>query len=350
MFQTNKYIISCLLLTIVVIAQTADAMRGQHHTTVNINVEEDDMLGTTFTSGNMLFTNPMGVNPNQILEFTTDGVSVQNYTTFLQNDTTKRCLPYDIAFLNPSILLLMDPQQGIFYSSQKGNVKGIWANLATNSGHIGCDLQALTVDQVNKRVYVSSTNIKCDTSHIPGVFVYDLTGTYIQTLTNPAFNNVWDVAADSTGTIWVTDNDNIFLFHPDGTKEAIDPVDNKLGYSGIQVTPDDTILVSVPAPGNDIIIVLDPSTKQIVQTIDLVGNTTQTGELSGLPGSMAIDPSTGRIVVEVPYASKAEGSSPSVDVVQFYSAKGNLKSSFGGHSCKEANALCFPIRGMVFIP
>eukprot|EP01133_Synstelium_polycarpum_P012055 gene12055-14106_t len=320
---------------------------------VVLEVDQDDdqdygLFTDSFSTGNLLFTNPNGHNPNQILEFTMDGDNVSNYTTWVQDEPTARCVANDLAFLNSSTLLLLDTEQGIFYSSHKGNVKGIWSGLKNNiPGKTGCDLQRFTVDQVNKKIYVISTNIKCDYSYIPGIFIYDLNGNYLSTLTYSGFNMTLGVTADSKGTIWVVDVHAIFVFHKSGEIDTYDPVADKLAYNGILVTKDNTFYVSVPAPNSDLIIELDTK-GNLLQTIKLIGDTLPDGSLSSIPGTMVIDPASGHIVVECPYASKTLDKD--AYVIQIYSTKGNLKDSWGGHSCKSKNALCIPLHGLVVIP
>ncbi|EFA83361.1 hypothetical protein PPL_04154 [Heterostelium album PN500] len=312
----------------------------------NLNIQFP--VDHSFSSGNLLFTNPNGYDPNMIIEVDLSGNLVHNYSTWLENEPSKRCVARDLAFLDSSTLLMLDSQQGIFYASSKGNVKGIWSNLATGTkGVLGCDLQRFSVDLNNKKIYVISTNINCDYSYIPGVFVYDISGTFQTLLTHEQFEFTWDVVGDESGDIWVTNTQNIFVFRAGGEKnvDIIDPIKNKLGYNGIQLSPSGTILVTVPAPVNDLLIEIDPTSATLSNTYPLVGNTTSTGSLSGIPGSIVIDPNTNDIIIEVPWASKKEGKD--VDVVQIYSKKGNLKSSFGGHSCKDTNLLCVPLFGMI---
>ncbi|EGG22650.1 hypothetical protein DFA_04780 [Cavenderia fasciculata] len=304
----------------------------------------------TFGGGNLLLTDTLTANPEVLYEFTAKGVNVNNYTTWVQDNSTIRCVANDIAFLDDSTLLLLDEQQGLFYSSMKGNVKGIYNNMTTNQpGQLGCSLQRLFVDQTNQDIYITSTNVNCDLNYVVGVFVYDVNGKYKNTILNNKFNTTLGVAVDSKGTVWIPDVDVIFAIHKDGSVDEYDPVKNKLAYNGIQVTTSNTMLIAVPATHQDLIIELDTKGR-VLREIVMVGNTTATGQESAIPCTIAINPSNGDIFVEAPYASKKEGSKKEENVIQVYDKKGNYKRSWGGHSCKDKNILCVPQYGMVFIP
>eukprot|EP01132_Coremiostelium_polycephalum_P009898 gene9898-12141_t len=263
---------------------------------------------------------------------------------------SKIVVPKDIGFLDSSTLLILDTDEGIFYSSHKGNVKGLWNNLHTNNlPSLGCNLEKFNIDQSNKRIYIISTNSKCDNTFTPAIFVFDLNGKFKFEINNSNFNTTLGVAGDAKGNIWIVDVNEIFIFNVEtSTFTTIDPVPTKIAYNGITVN-DDSMFVSVPNRGeHDLVIELDID-GNIQSTIELVGNTTG-GVNSGIPGSLAIHKNT--LVVEVPYASKTEGKD--VDIIQLYSIKDpshyTFKSSWGGHSCKSKNILCIPFYGLVFVP
>jgi len=334
----------------------------------------------SFTPGNILITDSMNAyHPDYLYEFNLNGKSVSNYTTWLENNNTVRCLPNDIAFLDGSTLLLLDSQQGVFYSSHKGNVKDIFNGMNSHTKTLGCDLQRINVDQTNQKIYITSANVHCDLNHTPGVFVYNTNGDYQYTILNSNFNMTLGVSGDSQGNIWIPDVNEIFVYSPkSGSFKTFDPVPTKIAYNGITITANDQIYISVPDTQQDMVIQLDTD-GTLVRAIKLNGETLE-GRYSGLPGSLIV--TDDYLIVEVPYASKKEipgdsssssssssgdgdddydeqyylgsGSSSSklkVDIVEIYNLNdGSFYSSFGGHSCKDKNILCIPYYGFALIP
>ncbi|KYQ89033.1 hypothetical protein DLAC_10257 [Tieghemostelium lacteum] len=305
----------------------------------------------TFESGNLLITDPMSFEPYFLFEFTTDGDNVFNYSMIAKNDngTLNFIIPLDIGFLNSETLLILDGERGIYYSDTKGDIQGVWMDLAThNTPKMGCALEKLHIDLPNERIYVISRNAACDYNYQVGIFVYDLSGTHLQTLTNSGFNMTLGIAGDSKGNIWIPDVNEIFVYLYEEEKwQTFDPVIDRIAYNGILITDDDQIFVSVPSYEHDLVVQMDVY-GSIKQHIQIVGNTTESGKSSGFPGSMVIIGDT--LIVEVPYASKKEKPDDS-DVIQFYNIDGgSLEYSFGGHSCKEKNILCIPFNGLVVIP
>ncbi|KAF2070393.1 hypothetical protein CYY_008292 [Polysphondylium violaceum] len=352
------------------------SFKHHHHTSSESGSDSYDP-NKSFTPGNILITDSMNAfHPDYLYEFDIKGHSVSNYTTWLESNDTVRCLPNDIAFLDGSTLLLLDSQQGVFYSTHKGNIKEIYNGMNSHSKTLGCDLQRINVDQVNQKIYITSANVNCDLNHTPGVFVYNTNGDYQYTILNSNFNMTLGISGDSNGDIWIPDVNEIFVYSPKSKSfKTYDPVPTKIAYNGITITANDHIYVSVPDTQQDMVIQIDTN-GDLVRAIKLNGDTQQ-GRYSGLPGSLIV--TDDYLMVEVPYASKKEipgdssasssssaeeqaddedlyssGSSSGklkVDIVEIYNLNdGSFYSSFGGHSCKEKNILCIPYYGFALVP